>query len=109
MSKDQDDPSMPHPDSLPLPLGVAADGAAFEMMRVWAGSEGLEVVMAPLPEGDAGLWGQFLAELMRRIAEEYRLREGAPTAETLARMRDAFEAEWADPVAGRARAPETAN
>jgi hypothetical protein len=47
---------------------------------------------------DPAAWGLFLVDLARHIANAYEQAEGRDYGETLARIRDAFEAEWDSPA-----------
>lgn len=76
------------------PSGVAHDPKAFELMRVWATSEGQKISMLAAPDGDPAFWGGELAELALKIAQLYREHAGAPVEATLEGIRRGLIENW---------------
>ena len=69
---------------------------SVEVLRVWAApGRAQEVVLKPTWE-DAGAWGLMLADIARHAANAYEA-DGYDRAEVLARIRQLFDAEFADP------------
>jgi hypothetical protein len=76
---------------------MARNGESVEVLRVWAHpGQGQEVVLKTTWK-DAGAWGLMLADVARHAANAYQ-GEGHDRAEVLARIRELFDAEFADPT-----------
>lgn len=83
--------------SLNPPYQVAADSQAFEILRLWAGTDGVLVTLNTAWK-DPAAWGIALADIARHVANAYEL-EGAGQREQIAsRVRQAFLAEWDEPT-----------
>jgi hypothetical protein len=85
-------------NELPVPPAAKADRSAKELVRVWAAGGGQHVSLATGLWSDPGAWGLLLVDLARHIANAYEQTEGRDSTEVLARIRDAFEAEWQAPT-----------
>jgi len=85
---------------LPVPPAARTDSAARELARVWAaGGEqhvSLEIGLWP----DPAAWGLLLVDLARHVANAYERTKGqdASASDVLARIREAFDAEWEAPT-----------
>jgi len=83
---------------LSVPPAARADSAARELARVWAaGGEqhvSLEIGLWP----DPGAWGLLLVDLARHVANAYEQTQGHDASDVLARIREAFDAEWQTPT-----------
>ena len=83
--------------SLNPPYQVAGDSQAFEILRLWAGTDGVLVTLNTAWK-DPAAWGIALADIARHVANAYEL-EGAGQREQIAsRVRQAFLAEWDEPT-----------
>ena len=83
---------------LPVPSAAIADASARELARVWAAGGEQHVSLAAGLWTDPGAWGLLLVDLARHVANAYEQTEGRDRAEVLARIRDAFDAEWQTPT-----------
>lgn len=70
---------------------------SVEVLRVWAAPGQAQEVVLKTTWKDAGAWGLMLADIARHAANAYE-GEGHDRAETLARIRQLFDAEFADPT-----------
>jgi hypothetical protein len=83
---------------LPIPPEANSDSNARELIRVWAAHGEQHVSITTGLWDDPAAWGIALADLVIHIAKAYQLGEGKDHAETLARIRVGFEAEWEHPT-----------
>ena len=83
---------------LDLPPAVKTDPRSIEIARVWAAHGGQHVTLNPHLWDDPGAWGVMLVDLARHVANAYEQLDGRERAETLARIKAAFEAEWDSPT-----------
>lgn len=79
------------------PPPIAANGQSVEVLRVWAAPGQAQEVVLKTTWKDAGAWGLMLADVARHAANAYE-GEGHDRAEVLARIRQLFDAEFADPT-----------
>lgn len=70
---------------------------SVEVLRVWAASGQAQQVVLKTTWKDAGAWGLMLADIARHAANAYES-EGYDRAEVLERIRQLFDAEFADPT-----------
>ena len=77
---------------------------AIEVLRVWAAPGQAQQVTLRTTWKDSGAWGLLLVDVARHAAEAY-AGEGHDRASTLARIKELFEAEWAEPTDTPASVP----
>ena len=70
---------------------------SVEVLLVWAASGQAQEVVLKTNWKDAGAWGLMLADIARHAANAYE-NEGYDRTEVLARIRQLFDAEFADPT-----------
>ena len=80
----------------PPPIAMQ-NAESVEILRVWAASGQAQEVVLKTTWKDAGAWGLLLADIARHAANTYE-NEGHDRAEVLARIRQLFDAEFADPT-----------
>lgn len=68
-----------------------------EVLQVWAAPGQAQEVVLRTTWKDAGDWGLMLADVARHAANTYEA-EGSDRAEALARIRQFFDAEFANPT-----------
>lgn len=90
--------SQSHPHALPAPPAAAEHDDSFEMLRVWAAGGGQHVTLMPMPDGDPAIWGVFLADLVRHVANATAMSQELAVDDVLRRIKEGFDAEWADPT-----------
>lgn len=80
---------------LPIPPGAIDASEGFEIARVWI-AEGKQHVslMTDIWE-DPAAWGIILVDLAKHVADSYDKRGAFTTADALSRIKDGFDAEWA--------------
>ena len=87
------------------PPPLASDRDAVEILRVWAASTGDQQVALRTHWSDPAAWGLMLVDIARHAARAYE-RDGRDPAETLARIRAGFDAEWSSPTDAPERLPD---
>ena len=87
-----------HSGALDVPPIAARGRDAVEVARVWVAEGGQHVSLRPEAWPDLGAWGILLVDLARHLARAYQLVDGRPREETMARIRELFEAEWDRPT-----------
>jgi hypothetical protein len=75
------------------PPPIASNRDAVEVVRVWVAPDDVEQVALRTNWSDPAAWGLLLVDLARHASLAYE-REGRDRAETLARIREGFDAEW---------------
>lgn len=85
------------PRELPIPAAAHLDEHSVELVRVWAASEDQHVSIETEMWEDPSSWGICLADLARHVARAYEQQHGLSRAETLSRIRAAFDEHWLDP------------
>ena len=75
----------------PPPLASSRD--AVEIIRVWAAPNDAQQITLRTNWSDPAAWGLLLVDIARHASLAYE-REGRDPAETLARIREGFDAEW---------------
>jgi hypothetical protein len=83
---------------LPVPTAVKSAGRAIELARVWAADGAMHVTLEVGLWKDPGAWGVALVDLARHVARAYEQAGSLSSESALARIRDAFDAEWAFPT-----------
>jgi hypothetical protein len=83
---------------LPIPPIAAADSAAIEIARIGVAGGGQHVSLATQIWDDPAAWGMMLVDLARHVANAYSHTQGKDRSETLARIREGFDAEWESPT-----------
>jgi hypothetical protein len=79
----------------PPPLAKNRD--AVEIVRVWAALNDGQQITLRTNWSDPAAWGLLLVDIARHVTLAYE-REGRDPAETLARIREGFDAEWSSPT-----------
>lgn len=87
-----------HPRQLPIPPDAAQDLQAIELLRAWASGGEQHVTLATGLWKDPAYWGVMLVDLARHIADAYSEFEGMRPHDVLARVKEAFDAEWGEPT-----------
>ncbi len=85
-------------NELPIPPAVRKHGDGVELGRIWAAGGNQHVSLASGVWEDPFNWGMMLVDLARHVANAYEQREGRSRAWVLARIKQGFDAEWADPT-----------
>ncbi len=81
---------------LARPPGAESDPDSVELVRVWAAHGEQHAVLRADAWGDEpSAWGILLVDLARHIARAHTELYGRPEAESLARIKQLFDAEWA--------------
>ena len=83
---------------LPVPPAVKTAAQAIELARVWAADGAQHVTLETGIWDDPGAWGLMLVDLARHIANAYEQAGTVSYADALARIREAFDAEWSSPT-----------
>ena len=90
---------MPHPRELPIPRPCANEQKAFELARIWiVAGGGQHVSLSTGVVGDPRGWGILLVNLAKHVANAYQQVRGLDANQTLAGIKAAFEAEFANPT-----------
>jgi hypothetical protein len=79
------------------PPPLASDREAIEILRVWAAPDDAQQVTLRTYWSDPAAWGLLLVDIARHASVAYG-REGRDPTETLARIREGFDAEWSSPT-----------
>ncbi|QDT00592.1 DUF5076 domain-containing protein [Adhaeretor mobilis] len=83
-----------HNNQLPIPNPVEADAKARELLRVWAGGGKQHVALATGLWKDPANWGIMLVDLAKHLARAYEQTDNLDQAQSLARIKAGFDAEW---------------
>lgn len=83
-------------NQLEIPRGVAGDAKAFELVRAWVAEGDLHVSLQMGGWDDPTAWGVVLADLLRHVARFYAEQKRLNPEQTIARVRDAMDAELED-------------
>ncbi|WP_249260378.1 DUF5076 domain-containing protein [Xanthomonas axonopodis] len=84
-----------------VPPGALADPEAFELLRLWAANEQLQVSINRELGGGAENFGELLADLFEHASRMYAQRDGMPLARCRSLMLDDFLRGVADPSGRR--------
>jgi hypothetical protein len=84
-------------DSLEPPPIAEDNPRAVEVLRVWAAPGSPQQLTLRTTWNDAGAWGLLLVDVARHAAKAY-AKEGKSEKLVLARIRQLFDSEWADPT-----------
>ncbi len=82
---------------LAVPPMAKTNSQAAEVLRVWAAPGHPQQLALRTTWKDAAAWGLLLVDVAKHAAKAY-ANEGHDAAETLARIRDFFEREFAAPT-----------
>jgi hypothetical protein len=85
------------PNSLAEPPIARLNPQAIEALSVWAAPGNPQTITLRTTWKDAGAWGLVLADVARHASKAY-AHEGRDANAVLARIREAFDAEWAHPT-----------
>jgi len=83
---------------LSVPPAAKGDVDAIEIARIWAAEGNQEGTLRPDIWDDPATWGLMLVDLARHVGKAYQELDGSDIAETLARIREGFDAEWESPT-----------
>lgn len=86
-----------YPNSLAAPPIAETNPQAVEVLRVWAAPGSPQQLTLRTTWKDAGAWGLMLVDVARHASKAY-ANEGRDPKEILARIRELFDAEWANPT-----------
>jgi hypothetical protein len=84
---------------LSVPSEVKGDAAAREVLRAWVANGGLVCSLRPETWPDVVGWGIVLADLTRHVANAVKDLRGEDPAVTMAKIREVYNSELADPTA----------
>jgi hypothetical protein len=92
-------------DELPIPPEATAH-RSVEIIRVWLANEQQHIVLKIGFWEERGLderaaWGIVIADLIHHIANAHESEYGYHSTETIAKIRQAFEAEMENPTSAR--------
>ena len=89
-----------HNGTLALAAAVTSDERAIEVLRAWVKSDGTNVaLLKPGAFADSAAWGILLADVARHVANAISSSsKGGNPSETLARIRELFDAELNHPT-----------
>ena len=79
------------------PPPLASNREAVEILRVWAAPNDAQQVTLRTNWSDPATWGLLLVDIARHASLAYG-REGRDPTESLARIREGFDAEWSSPT-----------
>lgn len=83
---------------LPIPIPAESAAQAVELARIWAADGSQHVSLNTKLWEDPGAWGLMLVDLAHHIARAYEQVGSTSQAQALARIKEAFEAEWSAPT-----------
>jgi hypothetical protein len=83
---------------LAIPPVVRDDPASIEVLRAWVAHGGQHVSLNISVWRDPFVWGMFLVDLARHLANAYMQESGVEFDETLVRIKDGFLAEINSPT-----------
>ncbi|MFH0344932.1 MAG: DUF5076 domain-containing protein [Chromatiales bacterium] len=83
---------------LPIPPDAVKDTQAKEIVRIWAGGDLQHISLDSQIWDDPAAWGLLLVDLARHVSAAYQQLEGSDPMETLARIKEGFDAEWNAPT-----------
>ena len=86
------------------PAQALSETRAIEILRVWAGTEQLHVTLRTAWDDPAG-WGLVLADIARHVVNAYSQAGGGDPVQIAQRIRNALDAEWADPTSDARATP----
>lgn len=91
---------MSHTDNrLSIPPAAISDPHSVEMVRAWIANSALHCSLEVGVWSDkVGAWGILLADIARHVANAMEEQEGAAVSETIAAIRQAFDAEMDSPT-----------
>jgi hypothetical protein len=81
-----------------VPSEVEADFNAREVLRAWVANEGLVCSLRPEAWKDPSAWGIVLADVARHVSNAVNELNGDDPAMTVAKIRDLFNSELANPT-----------
>lgn len=84
-------------NSLGIPDVVKNDGAAFEVLRVWASPSNPQTFTLQVAWQDPAAWGLLLVDVARHVSIAY-AQQGRDEGEVLARIKEMWDAEWNNPT-----------
>ncbi|MBL8901131.1 MAG: DUF5076 domain-containing protein [Planctomycetes bacterium] len=85
-------------NELPIPPAAKSARQAIELARVWAADGAQHVCLQTGVWADPAAWGLMLVDLARHVARAYEQTGTCSREDALARIRAAFDAEWAHPT-----------
>ena len=85
------------PQALEWPPIATSNPEAVEILRVWAARGFGQQITLRICWTDPAAWGLLLVDIARHASQAYQ-REGHDPKYVLARIREAFDAEWSSPT-----------
>lgn len=82
----------------PTPAHEHDEAEGAELLRVWVAHEEMHCDLQPNAFDDPGTWGVVLAEVIRHVADSLSEEEGLDPATTIARIREALDADLRAPA-----------
>jgi hypothetical protein len=77
---------------------IAGEPSAFEVLRVWAASNQPQQISLRTTWPDPAAWGLMIVDIARHASKAYAGGDTAREREVLARIKQAFDAEWQAPT-----------
>ncbi len=81
-------------NELSIPPAAASARESAEIARIWIADGREHVTLHALAWKDPAAWGLLLVDLAKHVANAYEQLEGRDRNQTLARIKDGFDAEW---------------
>jgi hypothetical protein len=81
-----------------IPPAAGQDERSAEMVRAWVANKALHCTLRIGVWKDPAAWGILLADLARHVANAHHEQDGRDVAESLARIRKAFDGELDAPT-----------
>jgi hypothetical protein len=84
-------------NALEVPPLADENSTAVEVLRVWAAPGAPQQLTLRTTWKDPGAWGLLVVDVDRHAAQAYKA-DGRDPGEVLARIRELWDAEWANPT-----------
>jgi hypothetical protein len=85
-------------NELVIPPAAKTDPKAAELIRVWAAGGAQHISVNTNAWEDPFAWGICLVDLAKLVADAYHQTKGLDSQQTLARIKQGFDAEWGSPT-----------
>ena len=86
------------PYELVIPPAAKTDPKATELIRVWAAAGAQHISLNTDAWEDPATWGICLVDLAKLVSDAYHQTKGLDPQQTLARIKEGFDAEWSSPT-----------
>lgn len=77
---------------------ISREKNAFEILRVWGGSNLPQQYAINTTWDDPGAWGLLLVDIARHASKAYEAAGSTTEKEALSRIKQIFDAEWSSPT-----------